>query len=198
MNRGRHLIGQRAEREKVLRPVGVAFGMVHLQRPQQLLTESDRMDHHASDSRIRSGDPCVTLYILDDQCLSAGQRLASERRDTLSRALGREGRQCAVVDQRRAGGGDAVDPEVSPIHQPVGEPLDLPERPLKRCIARDGSLHQMHLVQIFGADRFFQDPSREHAKQAKCQADCNPADRRQGPYRCHDDDRAPGRSGDTR
>src|SRR5215203_627240 len=58
----------------------------------------------------------------------------------------------------------AIYPEVAPIEKPVRQALDLRERPLERRVARDRRLHEVNLIQVFGADRFIEDLARQETK----------------------------------
>jgi hypothetical protein len=87
------------------------------------------------------------------------------------------------VGERRDTVDHPVDPEVAPVEQPIGQALDLVERPLQGRIAGDRRLHQVDLVEILGADGLFEDASGEHAQHTHGQGHGDPPDGRQAAQR---------------
>ena len=146
--------------------------VLHLEGAQDLVAEADRMDHqgqHVGRASARSGRRSLTSLI------TIGSRVSTTscRRAASSAAAARPGSpgpRELRIDQRHVAPGHPIDPEVAPIEQPVGQPLDLGKRSLERGIAGDSRLHQVDLVQVLRADRLIQNLPGEQTQRPRARA----------------------------
>ncbi len=89
----------------------------------------------------------------------------------------------------------AVDAEVTPVHEPVRQPLDSGKGVVQAHIARDHRLHRVDLVELLGGDRLLHGLLEEQANRPQDSPHEQPGDRRpvhDGPHdaRRGDDRRA--------
>ena len=164
-------------RQQVLGPVGVALVVLDLEQAQELVAKPDRMNHQGQHvgrgTPPRRGRSGVLRTSGSPGCMT------SCRSGTISwggsRRFGRPTEPGRAREMSRSL--HPVHPEVAPIEQPVGQPLDLGERSLKGGVAGDSRLHQVNLVQILGADRLIQDLPGEQTQHPEGQRHGDPADR---------------------
>ena len=116
----------------------MALGVVDLERAEQLVAEPDRVDHEAPHVRHRSALMRGSAARVADRRPGAPSRSppagTAPQLGAARRGSGRPMR--AAVGQGHLGAVPPVDPEVAPVEQPVGQPLDLLEGALQRGVAR--------------------------------------------------------------
>jgi hypothetical protein len=175
VDRSRHLAGQRAHGHQVFRPISVALVVLHLQQAQYLLAEANGVDHQAEHVGHDIGNPRVLPHIANDDRLAALEHFLPEGGERGGGIFPVLSPGNAAVRQRDPRGGDAVDPEVAPIEEPVSQALNLGEGTQQGRVAGDGRLHQVHLVEVLCPDGLVQNMPGEKSHHPERKRHSHPA-----------------------
>ena len=90
---------------------------------------------------------------------------------------------------------EAVDTEVAPIHEAVGEALDSLERVFEADVGCDDGFHGVDLVQLFGGDRLFDHLLQQQAEEREHEAHEEPGAQRPRDHRADENGRGEERRG---
>jgi len=187
VDRGGNVSGYGRHRNQVPRTVRLPLVMLQLDSAQYLVSEPDGIDQKAA----HVGDRCVDAGVMS--------RVFDQRRCLLPQGLPPNGldddrgippigpTECPAVREDRRRLCYPVDPEVSPVEQPMRQPLYLAERFAELRVSQDGALELVDLVQVFRRDCLFQNALGEQSETAEHQQYRDPSRRSEQVYRRHHD-----------